>query len=107
MEIYIVFYKGKPYETDEGIIIFTKYEKIKNYRNNAVRHVGRLICDGDWYDMGEKNKQKWFNKADKLLEIKSFKEFCNDIECQDCYNYNIGDGIDDIRKCYGCKNFKN
>lgn len=23
--------------------------------------------------------------------------------CEECYNYNIGDGIDDISKCEGCK----
>lgn len=26
-------------------------------------------------------------------------------KCKDCYNYNIGDGIDDITKCYSCKNY--
>lgn len=24
-------------------------------------------------------------------------------KCEDCSNYNIGDGIDDIRLCKGCK----
>lgn len=28
-------------------------------------------------------------------------------KCEDCANYNIGDGIDDINACGDCKNLKN
>lgn len=27
-------------------------------------------------------------------------------KCEDCFNYNIGDGIDDINVCGNCKNLK-
>lgn len=69
---YIVLYNGKPYKTSDDVRVFNDYQKAKNYRNNAVRNIGRLICkDKDWYDIGEKNKQKWFAKAEKLLEVTS------------------------------------
>lgn len=28
-------------------------------------------------------------------------------KCEDCANYNIGDGIDNINACGDCKNLKN
>lgn len=102
----MVFYKDKPYKTNEGIRVFTDYDKVKNYKNNAIRNVGRLICtDEGWYDMGEENKKKWFKKAEKLLKIKTFIEVEDDRECHDCSNFNIGDGIEDIEKCYGCSHY--
>lgn len=27
-------------------------------------------------------------------------------KCEDCANYNIGDGVDDESQCYNCKNYK-
>lgn len=30
------------------------------------------------------------------------KEEYNYKQCEECYNYNIGDGYDDITKCYKC-----
>ena len=30
-------------------------------------------------------------------------EYLKDKNCYRCYNYNIGDGIDDIRNCVVCK----
>lgn len=39
----------------------------------------------------------------------NFNKLCEDCKmqkqknpCEQCYNYNIGDGIDDIRKCEDC-----
>lgn len=29
-------------------------------------------------------------------------EYCR-TNCEDCFNYNIGDGFEDIRLCEGCK----
>ena len=33
--------------------------------------------------------------------------FCNNdlkkLNCEECFNYNIGDGIDDIRECESCR----
>lgn len=107
MEVCIVFYKDKPYKTKEGIKVFTDYQKAKNYKNNAIRHIGRLLCKNEpWYDMGEEKKQKWFDKAKKLLKIKSFIEIDDKRECWNCANYNIGDGIDDLKICYGCENYE-
>lgn len=40
---------------------------------------------------------KAFDKAVKEGDV----EISN--PCKQCYNYNIGDGIDDIRNCEGCK----
>lgn len=46
-------------------------------------------------------------------EIDSYEYYCNNglceycrrcrTKCEDCFNYNIGDGIEDIRLCKGCK----
>jgi hypothetical protein len=38
--------------------------------------------------------------------LRSIKYLIFGFKCEDCFNYNIGDGIDDIRACEGCKNLK-
>lgn len=47
-----------------------------------------------------------------LTELKAVKDAClvfvditddlREANCKECFNYNIGDGIDDISKCEGC-----
>ena len=41
-------------------------------------------------------------KKDGSPYLISKKEY-NYNQCRQCYNYNIGDGYDDILKCYVCK----
>ena len=36
--------------------------------------------------------------------LRTIKYLIFGFKCEDCFNYNIGDGIDNIRVCEGCKN---
>lgn len=36
----------------------------------------------------------------------SLKYLIFGFQCEDCANYNLGDGIDDINACGNCKNLK-
>lgn len=42
--------------------------------------------------------ENWMKEV--LYDVKELyiKEYC-----EKCFNYNIGDGVDDIRECCGCK----
>lgn len=39
--------------------------------------------------------------------LRNLKYLIFGFKCEDCANYNIGDGIDDITACENCKNLKN
>ncbi|WP_349406442.1 hypothetical protein [Clostridium perfringens] len=43
---------------------------------------------------------KHLNKYDKAV----INGVIKDNLCKDCANYNIGDGVDDLRGCYKCPN---
>lgn len=35
--------------------------------------------------------------------LRNIKYLILGFKCEECYNYNIGDGVDDISKCNDCK----
>lgn len=83
LEIYVVFLDDKPLKTSDGKIYFDNIQKAINYKNNAIRQVGReLYCKAhlsckqteynNWYEIGEENKQEWFDMAEDRLDIKTF-----------------------------------
>ena len=82
-KIYVVYLNDKPFTNLDGKIYFQDIKKAENYRDNAIRHVGKMLylkyhkinnypSYKGWYDMGEINKQEWFQKADEVLSIKTY-----------------------------------
>ena len=87
-EIYVIYLKDKPFTKLDGKIYFESKEKAENYRNNLIRHIGRMLyCEShnpqnikyinelkgiEWYEMGEQNKQEWFQEADKILSVRTY-----------------------------------
>lgn len=45
-------------------------------------------------------------KAEVSRFLRNLKYIIFGFKCEDCFNYNIGDGIDDINACRNCKNYK-
>jgi hypothetical protein len=54
-----------------------------------------------YFQNGERVDNKVIKKARNM--INQFKKEENYKHCEECYNYNIGDGYDDITVCEGCK----
>lgn len=84
-KIYVVYLNDEPFTELDGKIYFQDRQKAENYRDNAIRYVGRILYLKDrkinnapsyesWYQITEINKQKWFQKADKMLSIKTYIE---------------------------------
>lgn len=82
-KIYVIYLNDEPFTELDGKIYFQDRKKAENYRDNAIRYVGRMLClkhhkinnypsYKGWYQTTEINKQKWFQKADKMLSIKTY-----------------------------------
>ena len=84
-KIYVVYLNDEPFTELDGKIYFQDRKKAENYRDNAIRYVGRILYLKDrkinnapsyesWYQIGERKKQEWFQRADEILSIKTYIE---------------------------------
>ena len=75
------------------------------YKRNKEKeeYVKKILSKIKWNYWGE----MWvFMKIFFNRFLRSIKYLIFRFKCEDCFNYNIGDGIDDINACGNCKNLK-
>lgn len=84
-KIYVVYLNDEPFTELDGKIYFQDRQKAENYRDNAIRYVGRILylkgrkinnapSYESWYQITERKKQEWFQRADEILSIKTYIE---------------------------------